>query len=426
MVEIKFLGGCRTIGGSAIEINSENNKILLDYGMILDRPPKFPIGVTPRDLDFIVLSHCHADHSSGIPILYSGAASPKLLATPPTLDLAQLIILDTIKLSKYFLPYERQELIEMVKNTLKIGYNKVKIKNGISLTLLDAGHIPGSASILVEIEGKRILYTGDINLDHTLLVDNEKLNFPDLDYVIIESTYASEDHPNRLETEKTFVQNIIQTVENGGVVLVPAFGVSRSQEILLVLSKYNIKYPIHIDGMARTASFIIKDHPNYIKDYAFYKKALKKAKFISFHRKKKKERLAALSKPGIIIAPSGMLQGGTACMYLENLAEKESNSIFLVSYQVPESAGRRLLDTGYFVPSGEQEKIKVDAKLGLYNFSSHSDKAHLWKLLNTLNLNSDAKIFCVHGEENSCVEFAKKINEELQVEAYAPKNGEIF
>ncbi|NVM01485.1 MAG: MBL fold metallo-hydrolase [Candidatus Helarchaeota archaeon] len=426
MVEMKFLGGCRTIGGSAISVSSENKNLLLDYGMMMGKPPKFPSNISPKDLSFIILSHCHADHSCGLPILYSGAAAPRLLTTPPTIDLARLIIFDTIKISKYFLPYERQEVIQMIKNTQTFGYNKVKIKNGISLTFYNAGHIPGSALALLEIDGKRILYTGDLNLTQTRLVNNAHMDFPNLDYVIIESTYALEEHPDRLQTEGEFIQEVNQIIENDGIVLVPAFGVSRSQEILLVLNKYNIKCPIYIDGMARSASLIIRDHPNFMRDFDFYKSALKKGKLISFHRKKKKERLAAMSKPGIIIAPSGMLQGGTAVMYLESLAENENNGIFLVSYQVPESPGRSLLDNGYFVSKEDHKKIQVDAKLKIYNFSSHSDKNQLWKFIENLDLNPDAKIFCIHGEENACVEFAKKINEDLKIEAYAPKTDEIY
>ncbi|MFX1450257.1 MAG: MBL fold metallo-hydrolase [Promethearchaeota archaeon] len=426
MVEIKFLGGCRTIGGSAIKVSSENKNLLLDYGMTMGRPPSFPSSVSPKDLDFIILSHCHADHSCGIPYLYSGAAAPKLLTTPPTIDLARLIILDTIKISKYFLPYGNQELFQMIDNTQTINYNKVKIRNGISLTFYNAGHVPGSALTLLEIDGKKILYTGDFNLTSTRLVNSAYTDFPKLDYVIIESTYAMEEHPDRIQTEQQFINDLVEIYKNGGIVLIPAFGVSRSQEILLVLTKYGVKSPIHIDGMARTASFIIKDHPNYVKDFNFYKSALKKGKFISFHRKKKKERLRALSKPGVIIAPSGMLHGGTAIMYLENLADNENNGIFLVSYQVPGSQGRFLLDNGYYVSKELQEQVIVDAKLNLYNFSSHSDKNQLWKFIENLKLNPDGKIFCIHGEENSCIEFANKINEELHIEAYAPKTDEIF
>ncbi|MFX0132718.1 MAG: MBL fold metallo-hydrolase [Candidatus Hodarchaeota archaeon] len=426
MVEMKFLGGCRTIGGSAIAISSKNNNLLLDYGMMMGHPPKFPFSVNPKDLDFIVLSHCHADHSCGLPYLYSGTAAPRLLTTPPTIDLANLIILDTIKLSRYFLPYGNHELSRMKENTKTIKYKKVKIKNGVSLTFYNAGHIPGSALTLLEIDGKRILYTGDFNLTNTRLVNNAHIDLPDLDYVIIESTYALEEHPDRLQTEREFVQSVTEINENDGIVLVPAFGVSRSQEILLILTKYNIKYPIHIDGMARAASRIIKNHPDYIKDLNLFKSALKKGKFISFHRKKKKERLEAMSKPGIIIAPSGMLQGGTAVMYLESLASNENNGIFLVSYQVPDSPGRILIDDGYFYSKEYQEQINVDAQLKIYNFSSHSDKNQLWKFVKNLNLRPDAKVYCIHGEEDACIEFAKKVNEELQIEAYAPKVDEIY
>lgn len=426
MVNIRFLGGCRTIGGSAVSINHQDKNIILDYGMTMGKPPKFPVSISPKDINFIVLSHCHADHSCGLPLLYSGIAKPKLITTPPTVDLTRLIVLDTIKISNYFLPYERDELFEMIKNTTVVNYKKVRIKNGISLTLYDAGHIPGSSIILLEIEGKRILYTGDFNLTQTRLVHNAEKDFPKLDYVIIESTYALQEHPNREDTEREFIQNVNQIIKNEGIVLVPAFGVSRSQEILLVLTKYRSKFPIYIDGMARNASFIINEHPNYVNNFKLYKEALKKGNFISYNRKKRKQRLKALSKPGVIIAPSGMLHGGTALMYLEALADKNNNGIFLVSFQVPNSPGRFLLDNGYLVSKDNHEKIDVGAKIKLFNFSSHSDKNQLFHFIKKLDLNPGAKIFCMHGEEDGCVGFANKIKEELKIDAYAPKNDEIF
>ncbi|MHA1381008.1 MAG: MBL fold metallo-hydrolase [Candidatus Helarchaeota archaeon] len=426
MVNIKFLGGCRTIGGSAVSITHKDKNIILDYGMTMGRPPKFPVSVSPKDISFIVLSHCHADHSCGLPLLYSGAALPTLITTPPTVDLTRLIVLDTIKISKYFLPYERYELIEMLKNTVTINYNKIRVKNGVSLTLYNAGHVPGSSIILLEVGGKRILYTGDLNLTDTRLVNKAEIDFPSLDYVVIESTYALQEHPSREETERNFIKEVNQIIDNDGIVLVPAFGVSRSQEILLVLTEYKSKFPIYIDGMARNASFIINDHPNYVKDFKLYKHALKKGNFISYNRKKAKQRLQAMSKPGVIIAPSGMLHGGTALMYLESLASNENNAVFLVSFQVPESPGRFLLDHGYLESKNDHQKIDVETKIKLFNFSSHSDKNQLYQFLGKLKLKPGAKIFCMHGEEDACVEFAKNVNKKFNIEAFAPKNDEIF
>ncbi|NHI91409.1 MAG: MBL fold metallo-hydrolase [Candidatus Lokiarchaeota archaeon] len=433
MVEINFAGGCREIGGSAIEIESENgNNILLDYGIKVgegnEKIPNFPhLKTKYKNFQYVVLSHAHADHSCGIPLLYSGTAQPNLLMTDVTRDLTNLLVKDTIKLSKYYLPFENQERMRMLKKISITNYNQRVMLNGIKVTLFDAGHIPGSSCIYLEINDKKFLYTGDINQIPTRLNDNCKSNFPPVDYLIIESTYALQDHPERMETENEFMNDINSTIEAGGNVLIPAFGVARSQEILLVLYYNGFNYPVTMDGMARASSYIFKDHPQFLKDYNFFEESLNKAKLISYSRNKTRERSDATKRSGAIIAPSGMLRGGTAMIYLQEMSEDENNSILLVSYQLPDSPGRKLLDTGSIFLKDLDEEITVKAKTKLYNFSSHSDSKHLWNLIDNINFNQGAKVFCVHGEEESCVKFADQIMDKYKnLEAHAPKAGEEF
>ena len=433
MVKLHFAGGCQEIGGSAISISSDdgNQNVLLDYGIKMgengSKIPKFPhLKIKPKNIDYIFLSHAHADHSCGIPLLYSGVAQPNLLMTQITKDITNLLIKDTIKLSKYYLPFENQERIRMLKKISYAHYGKRISLNGLKVTLFDAGHIPGSSCIYLEIDGKKILYTGDINQIQTRLINNCKINFPPVDYLIIESTYALQDHPDRMETEKEFMNDINSTIEAGGNILIPAFGVARSQEILLILTYNGFNYPITMDGMARASSLIFKDHPQFLKDKDFFEKSLNKANLISYSRKKMKERLNAAHKQGAIIAPSGMLRGGTAMLYLKELSEDENNSIFLVSFQLPDSPGRKLLDSNSIFLKDIDEEIDVKAKIKLFNFSSHSDSRHLWDLISKISFNPGAKVFCVHGEEDSCTTFADQIMEKYDIEAYAPKLGEEF
>jgi len=432
LVEIKFLGGCRQIGGSAVEIQSSDGKsVLCDFGIYMEKKhPKFPKTPSAKDLKYVVLSHCHADHSCGLPLLYGGRATPETIMTPVTKDLTALLIDDTLRISKDLLPFEREEMRRFLKNTRMLNYDHEISHKNTKLTLLDAGHIPGSACILLEIDGKRILYTGDMNQTKTQLVMENFINnshdLPPIDYLLIESTYALETHPPREETEKDFINEVKNVLENDGIVLCPAFGVARSQEILLVLNKYGINSNITIDGMARKSSRIIRDHPESVRDYDLFLSSLQKSKLISFNRRKREERMQALNRPGVIIAPSGMLKGGIVVLYLEHLYDDENAGIFVVSYQIEDSPGRILLDTGHFNSRSLEKNLKVEGRIRQFNFSSHSDRPLLMEFINSLDFTDDAKIFCMHGEENSCNEFAAFIEEEYKIQAFSPKVGDAF
>jgi putative mRNA 3-end processing factor len=420
MAEIKFLGGCLQIGGSAVAIESPSVNVLMDYGVYMGRHPSFPQEIQPRDLNAVLLTHAHLDHSGGLPLLFSGMAIPRFYATPITIDLTQILIHDMIRLSEYFLPFGKQELLRMINNSKRMGYGKKKLHSQCTAQFLDAGHIPGSCSVFLELNGKNILYTGDINTSDTQLLKGMQANIPKVDCLIIESTYALEKHPEREETERKFVERANEIVEQGGTVLVPAFGVARSQEVLCILQKYNFEFPIFMDGMARVVSRIFKSYPSYLRNYPLFKKALKDAHLISQGKRKEFERSKAVSTPGVIIAPSGMLKGGTAVNYMNGLSRDTDNGIFLVSFQIPDTPGRILLETNQWAEHA------VDAQVEFFNLSSHADKNGLWDIINSLKNNPNIDIYCIHGEEESCKGFAKEINETTDLNAIAPKMDETF
>ncbi|HUX98925.1 MAG TPA: MBL fold metallo-hydrolase [Candidatus Deferrimicrobium sp.] len=420
MVEITFLGGCLQIGGSAITIETPSVNVLMDYGIYMKSTPSFPEEVRPKDIDAILLTHAHLDHSGGLPLLFSGTAVPQLFATPLTIDLTQLLIFDMIRISDYYLPFGKSELLRMTSNTKRVSYGKKKINSKCEAQFLDAGHIPGSCALNLELDEKRILYTGDFNTNNTQLLKKADLKFSKLDCLIIESTYALEEHPSREETEKKFVARINEIVNLGGTVLIPAFGVARSQEILCILHKYNFKFPIFLDGMARVVARIFSEYPNYFRNSNLFKNALKQAHLITRGKNKEEERLKAASTPGVIIAPSGMLKGGTAVNYMDQLAQNPENGIFLVSFQIPTTPGRLLIDTNKW---GEED---VRAQVEFFNFSSHAGRRGLWDLIHALESYPDVTVFCMHGEEASCKRFAQEINETTQLNAIAPERKEIF
>ena len=420
MLAIKFLGGCLRVGGSAVLVESPEGNILMDYGAYMDDHPTFPIELAPKDLDAVLLTHAHLDHSGGIPLLFSGSGTPRLFATPITLDITRTLIEDMIRISEEYLIFGKNELTRMTSAAKHVTYGQQKIKSKCLAHFLDAGHIPGSCAINLELNGHRILYTGDFNSNPTQLLNSSQLKVSNLDCLIIESTYALEDHPPREETERKFVERINEIVKNGGIVLIPAFGVARSQEILCVLYKHNFQYPIIIDGMARAVNQIFKKYPDYFRDEKMLKKALNWARSISQGKRKEEERSQATSKPGVIIAPSGMLKGGMSINYMDQLFQDTKNGIFLVSFQIPDTPGRLLLDTKKW---GD---LKVNAQVELFNFSSHAGRSGLWDLIHAVEQNPEIPVFCLHGEQQKCLAFAKEISETTKLNAIAPKVNESF
>jgi len=420
MVEIRFLGGCLQVGGSAIAVESPAINLLMDYGAYMKEIPSFPGEIPPKDLDAILLTHAHLDHSGGLPYLFSGSAAPRIFATPITLEITQTLLYDMIRLSEQYLPFGKNEVLRMASKARHAYYGKQKIKSQCVMHFLDAGHIPGSCSIYLELNGRSLLYTGDFNSNSTQLLSSAQLNFSKLDCLIIESTYAMSNHPLREETERKFVERINEIVKGGGTVLIPAFGVARSQEILCVLYKHNFQYPIFLDGMARAVSRIFTSYPNYFRDFKLFKKALKRAHIVSQGKQKESERLHAASTPGVIIAPSGMLKGGMAINYMNDLFQDTQNGIFLVSFQIPDTPGRQLLDTKKW------GNMEVNAQVESFNFSSHAGRSGLWDLIHVVEQYPETPIFCVHGDEEKCLSFAKEINETTTLNATAPKINETF
>lgn len=380
--------------------------------------PHFPLPCSPRELSAIVLTHSHLDHSGAIPLLYV-SGNVRLFTTKMTLGLTELLISDELKLSGELLPFEENELTRMVRRSQPVNIGEqVKLNDNLLLNFTDAGHIPGSISALIETEGKRIFVTGDINTVETRLLEGAKIDVSSMDVIVIEGTYALQDHPKRKDTEKEFVDAIKETLEgDGGKVLIPAFAVARAQEILCVLEKYGVDYPITIDGMVRAASKIFLRNPSFVRDYSLLRRALEKALWV--HGKRDKER--AVSNPGIIIASAGMLEGGAAVGYLNALSQDPKNGIFLVSFQIPGTTGRNLIETGAYV-SNNGEKRKAKSKVRFFDFSSHCGKSELWEILKRLN--SSTKVYVVHGEEESCTSLAERINNELGIAAIAPNNGD--
>jgi putative mRNA 3-end processing factor len=416
-LQIGFLGGAREVGRIGISVKSKKTRVLLDYGVMIGREPGFPMHMPPKEVDALILSHSHLDHSGALPIFYIQGKMP-LYTNKLNLDLTQLLIKDFIHLSGYYLPFEYLELETMMQSNKHLDFGVKEKVGDMRLQLMNAGHTPGSASVLLEVKGKKLLYTGDFNTTDSQLLAGAVMDYGDLDVVITESTYANADHTDRVELEKRFVESVTEVVEMGGTVLVPAFGVGRSQEMACILAAHHFEYPVVLDGMAREASRIIMNHKEFLRDPKLFMNAMHSLEWVEGWRDRRK----AIKKPGVIISTAGMLKGGPAAFYVSKLGKKASNAIFLVSYQIPGTPGKELLEKGVCTIDGKVRKIK--ARYEHFDFSSHCGASQLKEALKKLG--GKPKVFVVHGEEANCELFAKWINSELGLDAVAPNTGDTF
>jgi putative mRNA 3-end processing factor len=310
------------------------------------------------------------------------------------------------------------ELKSMMKNNHHLDFGQEEQVGDMKLSLYNAGHTPGSAQVLLDGDGKKILYTGDFNLEDSKLLTGATMDYKDLDAIVIESTYANADHTPRPELEKSFVDAATDIVERGGTVLIPAFGVGRAQEITSVLYANHFKYPIVLDGMAREASRIIMNYKEFLRDPKMFVNAMQSVEWVEGWR----DRRRALRTPSVIISPAGMLKGGPSQFYLSKVGKKANNAIFLVSYQIPGTPGRQLMDKGVTTIDGKVRKIK--SHFQHFDFSSHCGATMLRESLKRLG--GKPKVFVVHGAEGNCELLANWAKTELGLDAVAPKTGDTY
>ncbi len=417
MVKLSFMGGTHRVGGNAVQLTSDQTNLLLEYGVKPGTPPEFPGHIRARDIDAIVVGHAHLDHSGGVPLFYLSEKKP-YFATRTTTELMKILIKDMIKLNSYYLPFEYLELENMQKYRKDIVYGqKVKIKD-TEFRLLDAGHIPGSAMVDITVGGKKILYTSDFNTVQTRICRGAKVPRKKYDAVVIESTYAMHEHPERKQLERDFINDIKTTVNDGGKVLVPAFAVGRSHEMLSILHAHKFDGYTLLDGMARAVNQVMLDIPESVKTPKTYSNAVSDVHMIRGWR----DRRQAVKKADVVVAPSGMLQGGTVMFYMEKLALDPNNSIFIVSFQVPGTNGAKLMETGMF-PIKDRE-TKINAKVKHFDFSSHSGRTPLQQFIRRLKGKPD--VYVIHGEEESCDFLAEWVRDELDLNGVAPNQEEEF
>lgn len=416
-MQVKVLGAAQEVGRSAFQVDCDGANFLLDYGILLGKEPQYPMHVKPRDIDAVVVTHAHLDHSGYVPSLFVNGKND-VYATPPTLELSRLLIEDMLRLQKNFFPFEMPEVINMMKHSKEIGFREKIKKGNASFELHESGHVVGGGAVIVESENKRLYYTGDINPRGSRMLREADFDFDEIDLLIMESTYSQTEQTPRNETEEEFMEFVYEVLDRKGTLFVPAFSVERSQEIACVLKNAKFKHRVIMDGMAVKVNEIMLRYPEYLRDPKVFADSIHQAKWIKGER----ERKEALNEPCVVISPAGMLVGGSAVYYLQQLALDKKNGIAMVSYQGEGTPGRKLLETGKVSIRGRD--VKTDADVKQFEFSGHADRKDLFEVVKKIKGNP--KILTVHGDRDSCTKFAAELHERFGFDAYAPKAGEVI
>ncbi|MDD5163033.1 MAG: MBL fold metallo-hydrolase [Candidatus ainarchaeum sp.] len=441
MAKITFFGACNEVGRNAMLLEAKNKKILVDAGIKVGKGnPELPN--IPKELakkiDAIIISHAHIDHCGYLPFLVKQGFEGKIFATPPTRDIMHLLLSDSAKIAKENKAdfYGTKEIDKTMKQTVAINYNEEKQlfhDSQIKIKFLNAGHIIGSAEIIIEFDGKKLLYSGDINTRESNLLLPAELPKEKIDFLVMECTYAGKQDilPSMQKASKDLADKIRQVLKRNGKILIPSFAVGRGQEVMFTIdnyirSGYLPEMDIWLDGMINKANRICRHNVIFMRPEISNRilladdDAFKSPFFRQPVSKTKKEVFN--SKKAVIIATSGMLTGGPSRQYLKKLAGDKKNCVILVGYQAEGSLGRELLE-GKKTIELSGKKIFVQCETCRIRFSGHADYNGL---LNFAFAIKAQKTFLIHGEKEKLPEFKKTLEKKLKKEILIPKETQAI
>ncbi len=451
-IRVTFLGGGRQVGRSCILLQTPQTKILMDCGINVGGrgKDKFPyLDVSEfkiNDLDAIILSHAHIDHSALIPYLFKMGYRGPIYMTTPTRDLAAILALDYIGVAhkQAAAPlFSSVDVKEMVKHTICLDYNEVTdIAPDFRITFYNSGHCLGSAITHINIGNgaHNLVYSGDLKYAKTRLLDRAVANFPRMETMILEATYGGKTNvlPPRLESEEQLLGEISATIENGGKVLIPELGLGRAQETMLILEEAMRenkmpKVPIYIDGMIWDINAIHTAYPDFLSSQVKRDIFQNKNPFISevFQRvgSPAERKKVIEGKPCVVLATSGMLVGGASVEYLRHFASNRKNKICFVCYQGAGSLGRQVQDGIRQVRmnvEGNEELIDVNLEIvTIAGLSAHAGRNELLEYANRTQPRAN-KIILNHGEQSKCLDLASSIYKLHHIETNVPRNLETL
>ncbi len=449
-VRISYLGGARQVGRSCLLLQTPESRIMLDCGINVASDDKtYPHLEAPEfdinQLDAVILSHSHLDHSGLIPYLFKFGYKGPVYCTAPTRDVSSLLLLDYIKImqSEGKEPiFSINDVKEMVKHTICLDYNEVNdITPDVRITLYNAGHILGSAMVHMHVGNglHNILYTGDLKFGRSLLLDPAETMFPRLETLMIESTYGGKDNilpPIAEETE--YIKQIIkETFARGGKVLMPVLGSGRAQDMMMLIESMvrngDIeRIPVYVDGMVWDITAIHTAYPEFlngnIRKLIFHKDTNPFLDDIFKEVGSQKERTQIIEETGscIIMATSGMLVGGPSVEYLKALAADARHSLVFTCYQGEGSLGKRIQNGErefVFKTGMKQEVIKLNMEVHKIEITDHSDRKQLMSFVYKCDP-KPKRILVNHGESSRCLDLASSIHRTNRIETTCPRNLE--
>ena len=449
-VRITALGGFQEVGRSAILVQTRESQVLLDCGINpgasapFDAFPRLDVPAFDLEmLDAVVITHAHLDHCGLLPLLFKYGYDGPVYCSAPTsslMTLLQLDYLDVLSKQGVMAPYDQKDVRECVLHTFPLRYGVVTdIAPDIRLTLHNAGHILGSAVVHLHIgEGlHNIVYTGDYKYARTTLLEPAVTEFPRVETIITESTYGAPQDvmPPRVEAEEKLASIINETLGNKGKVLIPVPAVGRAQEIMLIIDGYMRKglikeAPVFIEGMISEATAIHTAYPEYlardIRNSILHEgiNPFQSEYFTIVEHPSAREEIIE-GRECIILATSGMLEGGPVIEYFKRLAPDKKNTIIFVSYQIEGTLGRRvqkgIKEISMLNSEGKIEIIKVKMRVeSIEGFSGHSDRRQIINYVRRVTPRPEKIIVC-HGEKAKCYSIADYLRRKFNVDAVAPR-----
>ncbi|HQZ16546.1 MAG TPA: MBL fold metallo-hydrolase [Vicinamibacteria bacterium] len=456
-ISITFLGAARTVTGSAYLVDSGRSQVMVDFGMFQGRKeirqrnwvdPEFP---APH-MEAVVLTHTHLDHIGRIPRLTKNGFKGPIFCTPPTVELAEVLLKDAAHLQmedaeylnrkgltshKPALPlFDDKDVERALKLFVPVPLGKTHIAApGISFMFREAGHLLGASSIEMTVEdaqgsSRRILFSGDLGRYNAVLAKDPE-PCPDADYVLIESTYGNRQHP------VTSVQEQLQTViartfARNGVLLIPAFAVGRAQQMIWLMDRIVHEqklrpFPIYIDSpMAVDATRIYARHGEALKDALTLVggQSVLNSKWVRLARSREEsEALNKVKSPAVIISSSGMLSGGRILHHCRVRLPHPENTLLITGYQGEGTLGRRLIEKASTVRIHKTEVPVLAEVTDLKGLSGHADVNELMRWLSGVK-NPPKTVFVTHGEEDAALTLAVKINADRGFKTHVPRHVE--
>jgi len=450
-VRLTFLGAGRQVGRSCLFLQTPESRILLDCGIdVTSDADAYPYLEVPEfdinELDAVIISHSHIDHSGFVPYLFKFGYKGPVYMTAPTLDVSTLLMLDTVKIARAEGKdpiYTQEEIKEMVKHTIALPYECVMdITPDVRMTFYDSGHILGSAMIHLHIGNglHNFLYTADMKYAKTGLLSAAHTQFPRVETLMIESTYGAKNNvlPNEREQNMNLRKIILDTIGRGGKILMPTLGSGRAQEIMvmvedLVRTKAMEPIPVYVDGLVWDVTAIHTAYPEFlntdIRKLIFHKDQNPFLSPIFKRVGSQKERLQVVEEGGpcVIIATSGMLAGGPSVEYLKHLASNPKNSIVFSCYQGEGTLGRRIQqgerEFSFKTSATKTEVVQLNMEVHRIEITNHSDRRQLMNFLAHINP-KPKKVIVNHGENMRCLDLASSVHKIYRVETLAPRNLE--